>query len=188
MRPATAIAFLTALSLASPAAAQPRQPTRQEAPAPGQPAVLPPELHGTVDARESREQFERLLEQYPPSLPRVLRLDPSLLNNSGYLQPYPGVATFVAQHPEIAHNPDYFLASYDRGNYFREDPKDRAFNMWRQAMEGFTMLTVFALIAGALAWLIKTVIEHRRWTRLSKIQADVHTKLLDRFTAAVAHA
>ncbi len=32
-------------------------------------------------------------------------------------------------------------------------------------------------------WLIKTLIEHRRWTRLSKIQTDVHTKLLDRFSS-----
>ena len=31
--------------------------------------------------------------------------------------------------------------------------------------------------------LIKTLIDHRRWTRLSKIQTDVHTKILDRFSS-----
>src|SRR5262249_42980081 len=31
--------------------------------------------------------------------------------------------------------------------------------------------------------LIRTIIDYRRWSRLAKVQADVHAKLLDRFTA-----
>ena len=31
--------------------------------------------------------------------------------------------------------------------------------------------------------MIKTVIDHRRWLRVSKIQSEVHSKLLDRFTS-----
>jgi hypothetical protein len=38
-------------------------------------------------------------------------------------------------------------------------------------------------IAGGLFWLLRSLIEHRRWSRLSKIQTDVHNKLLDRFTS-----
>jgi hypothetical protein len=30
---------------------------------------------------------------------------------------------------------------------------------------------------------IRTVIDHRRWLRVSKIQTEVHSKLLDRFTS-----
>src|SRR5580704_5412833 len=36
---------------------------------------------------------------------------------------------------------------------------------------------------GLLVWLIRTVMDYRRWNRLTKVQTDVHTKLLDRFTA-----
>src|SRR4029453_18368818 len=32
-------------------------------------------------------------------------------------------------------------------------------------------------------WLIKTLVDQRRWARLSKIQTDVHTKILDRFSS-----
>ena len=47
-----------------------------------------------------------------------------------------------------------------------------------------TSLSDVALAMGAgLIWLIKTLIEHRRWSRLSKIQTEVHNKLLDRFTS-----
>jgi hypothetical protein len=55
--------------------------------------------------------------------------------------------------------------------------------MWGRAIEGFTIGAVVLTIAGGLFWLIKTMIEHRRWSRLSKIQTDVHNKLLDRFTS-----
>jgi hypothetical protein len=34
---------------------------------------------------------------------------------------------------------------------------------------------------GLLTWLIRTFLDYRRWNRLSKVQAEVHTRLLDRF-------
>ena len=189
-RPAAAIALITAVSIAPGAAAAQRQPAPvgREAQAPtgavasGHPAVMS-ELISTMDAREAKQQLERILDQYPPSLGRVLRLDPTLLTDANYLRPYPALAKFLAEHPEIAHNPSYYFSNYYEGGFNRDDPKDRAFNMWRSAMEGFFIASIFAAIAGALAWLIKTVIDHRRWTRMSKVQTDVHYKLLDRFNS-----
>src|SRR5580658_7156152 len=49
------------------------------------------------DANETREALQRLLQQYPPSLGQVLRLDPSLLTNPEYLAPYPNLAAFLGQ-------------------------------------------------------------------------------------------
>ncbi len=34
----------------------------------------------------------------------------------------------------------------------------------------------------AVVWLIRTVVEQRRWYRTSKVHTEVHNKLLDRFT------
>jgi hypothetical protein len=50
-------------------------------------------------------------------------------------------------------------------------------------MEGLSIFAVLILVTGVLTWLIRTLIEHRRWSRISKVQADVHNKLMDRFTA-----
>src|SRR5256885_1347750 len=58
-----------------------------------------------ANAQETLRRFQELLQQYPPSLSRVLSLDPTLLLNEAYLQPYPQLATFISQHPDIAHNP-----------------------------------------------------------------------------------
>ena len=63
-----------------------------------------------VSAEETRRDLEELLKQYPPSLPRVLRLDPTLLSSEEYLKPYPALAAFLAQRPEVMHNPGYFFA------------------------------------------------------------------------------
>lgn len=175
---------LTTLSL-QPAAAAAQTPQRRggetAAPAPAAPQAVA----STQTAEETRRDLEELLRQYPPSLPRILRLDPSLLGNPAYLQPYPALATFLAQHPEVGHNPGYFFAEYE-SNYGdprnRMTAQDRAIDMWRNAIEAFTIGIVMLAIASGLFWLIKTLIEHRRWTRLSKIQLEVHSKLMDRFT------
>jgi hypothetical protein len=42
---------------------------------------------------------------------------------------------------------------------------------------------VFISIAVAVVWLIRTVVEQRRWYRTSKVHTEVHNKLLDRFTS-----
>lgn len=180
---AAAIFFTACLVFASPSfARQPRaRLVAEQAPAPAAPVVS---VTG-ASADDTRRDLEELLKQYPPSLPRILRLDPSLLANPGYLQPYPALSGFLAQHPEVVHNPGYFFAEYD-GNYGdsrnRLTAQERAVDMWRQAIQGFTMAAIMLGMAAGVIWLIKTMIEHRRWSRLSKIQNEVHTKLLDRFT------
>src|SRR5665213_2945891 len=61
------------------------------------------------DAERTRERLRTNFRQYPPSLADVLRLDPSLLTNDAYLAPYPELAMFIKQHPNIPHNPGFFV-------------------------------------------------------------------------------
>jgi hypothetical protein len=111
-------------------------------------------------------------------------MDPTLLDSADYLKPYPALAAFLAQHPDVRHNPQFFFAQYGENPYGRAvTAQDRAIDMWRNAIEGFWIGTVILLIASGLIWLIKTLIDQRRWSRLSKIQTDVHTKILDRFSS-----
>jgi hypothetical protein len=179
-----AVVFILASALAVPTSTFAGQ--RRSAPEPAPAATAAPggeQGVPTQGARETRSDLERLLEQYPPSLGRVLRLDPTLLTNQDYLTPYPALATFLAQHGEVAHNPSYFLARYDQTFGSPGDPKDRAYATWNKVLEGFTALLVFGTIFSGVVWLIRTAVDHRRWTKQTKIQTDVHTKLLDRFTS-----
>src|SRR5260221_5019340 len=139
-RPAAiAAAALTSLSLATAASATQRQPATSPAPR----DVTAVSTASQMDADEMRRALETVLQQYPPSLPRILKMDPTLLSNDGYLQPYPQLAAFLKQHPDIAHNPSYFFSQYgDNGNFYRETPQDRAVNMWRSTIEGLTVRSV----------------------------------------------
>jgi hypothetical protein len=65
------------------------------------------------------------------------------------------------------------------------------FDNWNQSsrermteaiLAGLAGFTAFIVLLSTIIWLIRTIIEHRRWNRLSKIQAEVHTKLMDRFS------
>ena len=137
--------------------------------------LLPPH-----DANQTREALQRLLQQYPPSLGQVLRLDTSLLTNPQYLEPYPNLAEFLEQHPEVAHNPVYFIGNPD---YSPEDRYTPAMRLRENQMAAIAVIFVTLMVTGVLCWVIKTVIDQRRWQRVSKVQSEVHSKLLDRFTS-----
>src|SRR5688572_4041403 len=175
----SAIVAATALGSASNAWAQPVE--RTQVPAPPQGAVTIAQ-----DARETREEFETLLRRLPPSVGRVLRLDPSLMRNPAYLQPYPALATFLQQHPDVLNNPSYYLENVSMQLWYPPEPRDPrsdAINMWRNMIEAMFVIIGIAIVSGGILWLIRSVLEYRRWNRTSKVQADVHTKLMDRFTS-----
>src|SRR3954447_8329052 len=125
------------------------------------------------DSQETREAFHSTLRRYPTEVSRVLKLDPSLMTNQSYLATYPALAAFLSQHPEIAHSPAFFLNNVYTGEEARENSSER---VWRETIEGLSIFVVMVLVTGVLTWLVRTLIEHRRWSRMSKVQAEVHNK------------
>ena len=148
------------------------------------PVTQPPVTTGLAqNANETRQQLYRVLEKYPPALGRVLRLDPTLLTNQAYLSSYPQLAAFVAQYPDVPRNPAYYLERYE-STYYVSQPRDarqEALHMWRNILEFLGAFSVFTVGAIALFSIIKYLIEYRRWHRISKVNAEVHNKILDRF-------
>ena len=136
----------------------------------------------TFDSAETREALQLVLAKYPPQVAKVLKLDPALFGNQAYLTNYPALAAFVAQHPEIAHTPAFYLESvWIPLDMAPESPAER---VWRDTMEGVSIFMVMLLVTGGFVWLVRTLIEHRRWSRLTRTQAEVHNKLMDRFTSS----
>ena len=138
------------------------------------------------DARETRTDFENVLKRLPPTVGRVMRMDPSLMRNQTYLAPYPTLAAFLQAHPAVVQNPGYYLEHIEYEFWNPREPQDartQALRMWEEMFQGLAIFVVISTIATAVLWLLKTMIEHRRWYRTSKVQTEVHTKLLDRFTS-----
>lgn len=137
----------------------------------------------TRAAKETREAFYKVLEQYPPALGRIMRLDPTLMTNPGYLSTYPALATFLQQNPDVPRNPGYYLEQYDPNFVFArpEDPKRESLRMWRNYLEFMGAFIVFAIVVSGVIAIARYIVEYRRWYRVSKMNAEVHNKILDRF-------
>jgi len=132
------------------------------------------------ERRQVRKDFMTVLSKYPPAVAGVLKLDPALLSTDSYLAPYPEIGAFLAKHPEVRRSPAYYFEGIDSGgNSYYYDPRERA---WNNMMEMFAVGGIMLTIAGVLVWLVRTAVDYRRWGRLAKVQAEAHTKLLDRFT------
>lgn len=158
---------------------------------PGNNAPIPTE--GDVAATQS--QLIKLL-RLSPTLTTVVSHDPSLLSNQDYVaHNNPQLADFLASHPEVARNPDFYLFSHLRHeNGDPDDALERA--VWpdvyrtpeRQSpFAEFTSnlppLLAFAFFLVAVLWMTRVFLENRRWGRIFKLQSEVHGKLIDKFTS-----
>jgi len=184
---AVGIWTLLAGGLAAPASAQ-RVEVRQ----------LPLELRARVEqtpteldqqrAEVTREELRDLMQRYPPALGRVLKLDPTLLTNSAYLAPYPALTTYLQRHPEVPRYPDYFLNFVGDTNWYEPQTPEvtmrrDAMNAWRDMFFSIMLFTGLLTAALVFGWLIRYVVGHRRWLRTVKIQTDVHSRLMERFSS-----
>ena len=157
----------------------------------GASAPAPNSARNDEDLATTREHLIKLL-RLSPKLTLVVSRDPSLLGNQEYVtRNNPELAQFLQGHPEVTRNPEFYLFADlgDRGN-----PESRlervvwpeAYRVWQPGMWDIVAnevvpFLVFLVILSALLWLLRVLLENRRWSRMVKLQTEVHGKLLDRF-------
>ena len=142
-------------------------------------AQAPPEAYGArtgVDANGTREQLMQLLQRHPSEVGEVLARAPQLLGNEAYMASYPDLKAFLAEHAEVAANPAYFFGMY----LDNHDARTPTLRFWEDFLSGLAAMLVSAFGALLLVWLVKTILEQRRWNQLQRVQAEVHQKVLDR--------
>jgi hypothetical protein len=133
------------------------------------------------DARRVQMELRQLLMEHPPNLRIVLQADPSLAERAEYLAPYPRLVAFIKQHPEVVRNPTFFFGQPDFGWFGRDvTPQERAVGAMQEVLAGMGLFIGVLTVVLVLASLIRQAIGHRRWIRQSRVQTEVHTKILDR--------
>jgi hypothetical protein len=143
----------------------------------------------------TQEQLMKLLRT-SPTLTTVVASDPSLLADQAYVsRNNPQLAQFLVQHPEIARNPEYYLFTHlDSRGGRRDQALERA--VWPDMgqpqhdpsfgfmfMDHVVPLLAFACVLAALIWLIRQILENRRWSRIFKLQSEVHGRLIEKFSS-----
>jgi hypothetical protein len=148
------------------------------------------------DLSALQDQLLQLL-RVSPTLAEVVSHDPSLLSNEEYVNHNnPELARFLQVHPEVAHNPDFYLFNNLHGDHDRpaETLERKLWPALAQSQpSGYSMQSfmsdavpfmVFVCILGALLWLTHVLIENRRWGRIFNLQTDVHGKLIEKFATS----
>ncbi len=145
---------------------------------------------------ETQDQLMKLL-RLSPTLTTVVARDPSLLSDQAYVaRSNPELAQFLEVHPEVVRNPDFYLFSHlprkrgDRSDQALERaiwpdltpaPAPRGVDWGSDVVGPIAVCVGFICILGVLLWLIRMLMENRRWNRIFRLQTEVHTKLIDRF-------
>ena len=194
MRPTRLIArlFRSALiSLVSPATLAPALASAQTQPV--HPAAPPP--ISDKDFRATQDELIKML-RLSPTLTTVVSHDPSLLSNQEYVSHNnPQLAAFLAAHPEIARNPDFYL--FTRVHHEDGSPNEELERaVWPELVrppqnrtaediaQPFMALLAFACFLGTIIWLLRQFLENRRWSRIFKLQSEVHGRLIDKFSSS----
>jgi len=143
---------------------------------------------------EIQQQLLKML-RLSPTLTMVVSRDPSLLSDQEYVsRNSPELAQFLQLHPEAARNPSFYL--FSNLPHARGERADQALErkIWPdmsprsedsfardRLVEMIGPTLAFAAFLGTLIWLIRILLENRRWGRIFRLQTEVHTKLIDRF-------
>jgi len=131
------------------------------------------------NAWNTQQDLWRVMRQYPPAVGEIIQRDPSLLTKPEYMAAYPALAAFLEQRPEVVRNPGFYFGSYQ---YRERTSREDAIEMMQIIMAGMAGGTVLIAVLSVFVWLVKTLVDHRRWLRTSKVQVEMHGKLLDRLT------
>src|ERR1700722_8505398 len=153
------------------------------------PAVQVPSEKDVADAQE---QFLHLL-RLSPTMTAAVSADPSLLADQQYVaRSNPELAQFMVSHPDIARNPEFYLFGKLNPSDRRRDqalqrviwpdltpPQQRESTAPRVVGEMIPILISLGFFT-ALVWIIRIVVESRRWNRTFKQQSEIHGRLIEK--------
>jgi hypothetical protein len=155
-------------------------------------APVPPPSEQEI--ADTQVQLLKLLRM-SPTLTTVVAHDPSLLADQQYVQRNnPELAQFLAAHPDITQNPDFYLFSQLNPRDRRDRALERA--VWPEFGESkpdrfdpriFPFIGLAISWVGFLfvvVWLVRLFAENRRWGQAFKQQNDIHARLIDKFSTS----
>lgn len=142
---------------------------------------------GEAELRSVRDQLFKFLRM-SPRLTMAISTDPSLLGYPEYVNKHnPGLAEFIQSHPEIARNPEFYLFAHLPNGGGQNVPYLFQRAVWPEIGRGsgqnndqVLFLFVFLGVICAILWLLRMLMQNRRWNRIFKVQTEIHAKLLDK--------
>jgi len=126
-----------------------------------------------VDAE--RGAFDRFLDAHPEIEGEVFR-DPHQISDANYIHEHPELDAFLENHPAVKADPRAFISPRNWRFESRRDETD-------EFLSYFIPFSVFICMLLAVLWVLRLILENRRWNKSFRVHEEVHAKLIDRFAS-----
>jgi hypothetical protein len=125
---------------------------------------------------QSRGALDRFLDSHP-EIQRDVVNDPNrIINDPGYMHEHPELQAFLEAHPLVKADPRAFVSpELWKSQNRRTDTEE--------LLGWFIPFSVFICCLLAVLWVLRLVLENRRWNKSFKIHEEVHTKLIEKFAS-----
>jgi hypothetical protein len=128
-----------------------------------------------VESDTERGAFDRFLDVHPEIQSDVLS-DPGRISDANYIHEHPELQAFLEGHPLIKADPRSFLSPVSWRVLNRRSDTEELFS-W------LVPFAVFVVCLLAVLWVLRYVLENRRWNKTFKVHEEVHTKLIEKFAS-----
>jgi len=135
-----------------------------------------PEQASPMETDAARGALDRFLDAHPEIESDVLG-DPHRISDPSYIHEHRELEAFLASHPLVKADPRAFISA--RSWRFSQGGK----NDTEELLSWFIPFSVFVCMLLAVLWVVRTILENRRWNKSFKAHEDVHTKLIDKFAS-----
>jgi hypothetical protein len=122
-----------------------------------------------------RGALDRFLDAHPEIENRVFDR-PEVMSDPNFLHDHPALQAFLENHPQVKADPRAFISPE------RRRPDDHPSDL-SNVLGDLVPFSVFVCILLALLWVLRTVLENRRWSRTFKVHEEVHAKLIEKFAS-----
>jgi hypothetical protein len=127
----------------------------------------------TVDAQ--RGALDRFLDAHPEIESAVISRPPAM-RDPNFLHDHPELQAFLENHPLVKADPRAFLSRGDWRYQTHRSDLDYLFSYLFPS-------SVFVCFILAFLWVLRTVLENRRWNRSFKMHEELHSKLIEKFAS-----
>jgi hypothetical protein len=126
-----------------------------------------------IDAE--RGALDRFLDAHPEIQNDVIS-EPARMNDPNYIHDRPELQAFLESHPQVKADPRSFLSPMIWRTVNRRSDAEELFS-W------LVPFAVFVVCLLAVLWVLRYVLENRRWNKSFKVHEEVHSKLIEKFAS-----
>jgi hypothetical protein len=125
---------------------------------------------------QARGALDRFLDSHPEIQGDVTGDPNRMINDPNYIHERPELQAFLEAHPLVKADPRSFISPEAWRFQNRQTDADVLLG-W------FIPFSVFICCLLAVLWVLRVVLENRRWNKSFKIHEAVHTKLIEKFAS-----